>query len=123
MRSDFALIDLVSQRDAVRKLLRGIDTAKRIANQKPLAGWGNKPLVAAARTDERAAIEKWVHGATMTTFHYCGTCRMGDDESSPVDARLKPVKNILALNSALLRRALDGHTAAHLSSLGIRIRL
>ena len=82
-------MNFLSEQEDMDTMLRGVDTAKRIAGQKPLAGWGNKPLAAAARTDEREAIEKWVRGATMTTFHYCGTCRMGDDESSPVDTRLK----------------------------------
>lgn len=25
----------------------------------------------------------------MSTFHFCGSCRMGEDENSPVDTRLR----------------------------------
>jgi choline dehydrogenase len=70
-------------------LLRGVDMAKQIIGQKRFKQWGNAPLGKAGRTDDRQAIEKWVHAAAMTTFHYCGTCRMGDDEAAPVDTQLK----------------------------------
>ena len=37
MQPDFVLIDLVSQRDAVRELLRGVDTASKL---EWIASWG-----------------------------------------------------------------------------------
>lgn len=70
-------------------MLEGVTTARRIANQNALSAWGNMPLAGGARTSDRGKVRSWIHKATMTTFHYCGTCRMGDDATAPVDTRLR----------------------------------
>lgn len=88
---DQALIDprYFDDPEDLETLLQGIDIAKQIASQKRFAGWGNTALVAAGRSDDRQTIERWAKGATMTTFHYCGTCSMGDGDTAPVDTRLR----------------------------------
>lgn len=68
-------------------MLAAVAKARGIAAQPPLAG--SKPLSAGARTSNRDKVWKWVTAATMTTFHYCGSCRMGDGDDSPVDTRLR----------------------------------
>ena len=73
----------------MQTMLEGVALAKRIANQNALSQWGNTRLAGAARTASQDRIRKWIHKATMTTFHYCGTCRMGDDSGAPVDSRLR----------------------------------
>lgn len=68
-------------------LLAAVDRAKSIAAQPTLAG--ARPLSAGAKTADPASVWKWVTAATMTTFHFCGSCRMGEDEASPVDTQLR----------------------------------
>lgn len=77
-------------------LLAGIDKAKAIAGQPQL---GAKPLSAGGKTPVRERIWKWATAATMTTFHFCGSCRMGDDADSPVDTCLR-VKGVHRLRVA-----------------------
>ncbi|MCW0182265.1 MAG: GMC family oxidoreductase [Zavarzinia sp.] len=67
----------------------GIVKARDIAARAPLARAGVRPLSAGARPVSGARLWRWLAGATMTTFHFCGTCRMGDDADSPVDTRLR----------------------------------
>ncbi|MDX1695155.1 MAG: GMC family oxidoreductase [Ketobacteraceae bacterium] len=67
----------------------GVTLAKRIASQQALAEWGNTPLSGGARSASDVKIRRWIKSATMTTFHYCGTCRMGEDPGAPVDTRLR----------------------------------
>ncbi|PWR24320.1 GMC family oxidoreductase [Zavarzinia aquatilis] len=67
----------------------GIARARDIAARGPLARAGAKPLSAGAKPVAGASLWRWLAGATMTTFHFCGTCRMGEDADSPVDTRLR----------------------------------
>jgi choline dehydrogenase-like flavoprotein len=39
-----------------------------------------------ARTDKQ--VQDFIEGNLMTTFHYAGTCRMGEDKASVVDLEL-----------------------------------
>lgn len=40
----------------------------------------------------------------MTTFHFCGTCRMGEDADSPVDTklRLKGFTNVRVADASVM---------------------
>jgi len=66
-----------------------IAKARDIAGRPSLDAAGARPLSAGARPVPDKALWKWLSAATMTTFHFCGTCRMGEDAASPVDSRLR----------------------------------
>lgn len=76
-------------------LVAGVEKAHQLAQQAPLQQWGNRCLVSAvtakkrSKLEKRTKLEKWIKGATMTTFHYCGTCAMGESDNAPVDTRLR----------------------------------
>lgn len=85
-------------------LINGVLKAQEIAAQESFKRWGNRALSLAGRTQSREAIRKWIHGATMTTFHFCGSCRMGEDEQSPVDVKLrvKGVRNLRVADASIM---------------------
>jgi choline dehydrogenase-like flavoprotein len=70
-------------------LIAGVKLARQIAAAPALAAWGNKELGPGPRRTSDAALGKWIRDNLMTTFHFCGTCRMGEGESAPVDTRLR----------------------------------
>ncbi|RLU01695.1 MAG: FAD-binding protein [Ketobacter sp.] len=80
-------------------LLSGVEMAKTIASQTEMVQWGNQGMVQATKTDNPKQVAEWIKGATMTTFHFCGTCSMGEDSDSPVDTQLR-VKGIEGLRVA-----------------------
>lgn len=88
---DAALIDLAYYRHPsdLATLRAGVETAKTLARQPGMEEWGNKGLVQATKTDNPQMVERWIKQATMTTFHYCGSCSMGEDDVSPVDTELR----------------------------------
>lgn len=118
-------------------LVAGVYKARELANQQPLKEWGNQCLVGAVTSNKpnaRQKLERWIKGATMTTFHYCGTCAMGADEDSVVDTELRvrgvkglriadasvmPVTPVSALNAPSMMigyRAAEFIIAAHKST-------
>lgn len=85
-------------------LVLGVQKAQDIARQSALQQWGNLGLSKAARSQDTDAIKQWIKGAAMTTFHYCGTCRMGEDAHSPVNPRLqlKGIRNLRIADASVI---------------------
>ncbi|PTU30075.1 hypothetical protein CJD38_16135 [Stenotrophobium rhamnosiphilum] len=85
-------------------LLAGIAKARQIAEQPALAQAGAKPLSLGGTNASEEKIWKWATAATMTTFHFCGSCRMGDDVDSPVDTKLrvKGLRNVRVADASVM---------------------
>lgn len=70
-------------------MIRGVERARRIAAASPLAAWGNRELMPGPLGRSRDGLASWIRKNLMTTYHYAGTCAMGDAPGSVVDARLR----------------------------------
>jgi len=70
-------------------LVAGVKIGRRIAASPPLRAWGNAELGPGARRRGDEAIARWIRKNVMTTYHFCGTCRMGPEPLAPVDTRLR----------------------------------
>jgi choline dehydrogenase len=70
-------------------MVRGVEIARSIAAAGPLREWGSNELMPARLGAERSALEQWIRKNVMTTYHYAGTCAMGDAASSVADDRLR----------------------------------
>ncbi|MCB9663754.1 MAG: GMC family oxidoreductase [Alphaproteobacteria bacterium] len=80
-------------------LRRGVHRARAIATGAPLQAWGNRELFPGPLGRSEAALDAWIASNLMTTYHFAGTCRMGDDEASVVDAQLR-VRGVQGLRVA-----------------------
>lgn len=101
-------------------MVRGVELARSIAGATPLAGWGSRELVPGPTGRSRAGVERFIRSNVMTTYHYAGTCRLGEvvDRRLRVrgvrglrvaDASVIPVTPVAALNAPSM---LIGHRAA-----------
>ncbi len=70
----------------MQTLLRGVDRAREIAASHPLPGFGNQELIPGPLQRD---TEQWARKNVMTTYHYAGTCRMGEGEGAVVDTKLR----------------------------------
>lgn len=74
----------------IETMLRGVQLARNVAETPHLEQWGNTELFPGPVLGRsRKALEQWIRGNVMTTYHFSGTCRMGEDEDSVVDERLR----------------------------------
>jgi choline dehydrogenase len=96
-----ALIDpaYFSHPEDMRTMVEGVKLGRRIAGGSELASFGNRPLLPPQRALSDQAIQRFVEGNAMTTFHYAGTCRMGSDAGSVVDTALR-VRGVTGLRVA-----------------------
>ena len=98
---DQALIDPANYRHPadIETLLSGVEMAKAIAQQDEMVQWGSRGLVQANRYRQPDKVVGWIKRATMTTFHFCGSCAMGEAAEHPVDTQLR-VKGVTGLRVA-----------------------
>jgi len=84
-------------------MVRGVALARRIAGSPALVEWGNRELIPGSFIKESQHIERFLRNNVMTTYHYAGTCRMGDGSSqgcgSVVDEKLR-VRGVAGLRIA-----------------------
>jgi choline dehydrogenase len=73
----------------LQTMLKAVRLARKIARSEPLKAWGNRELEPSAKIESDAALGKWIGKNLITTYHYAGTCSMGDDVGSVCDRRLK----------------------------------
>lgn len=85
-------------------MVAGITRARALAAKPPLHAAGARPLSTGAKPVSGRKLWRWIHGATMTTFHFCGSCRMGPDDDSPVDAslRVKGLANVRIADASVV---------------------
>lgn len=103
---DQALIDLGYYSDPAdaRTLAAAIEFANKIATQPELQVWGSRLMSRAALSKHAGRARKWMNNATMTTYHYCGTCAMGDSPESPVtpDLKLRGLINVRIADASVI---------------------
>lgn len=89
--SDPAVIDLAyfNNPTDMETMINGVELAKKIGAHEGLKAWGNRLMAPPTRSSKREVLKKWIINTSMTTFHYCGTCTMGEQEDAPVDTQLK----------------------------------
>ena len=70
-------------------MLKGVDRARRIAGAPPLEAFGNREIFPGPLGRSREDVEVWIRKNVMTTYHYAGTCAMGESPASVADERLR----------------------------------
>ncbi|MEM9195438.1 MAG: GMC oxidoreductase, partial [Myxococcota bacterium] len=58
------------------------------AGEPMLQGWNGAELSPGPGVTLRDDLAEFIAKNAMTTYHFAGTCRMGDDSTAPVDPEL-----------------------------------
>jgi len=74
--------------DDIKALMKGIDLCRSLGNASAMRPWVKREVAPGRDLDDAAKADFIRNGAT-TFFHQVGTCRMGKDDASVVDAQLR----------------------------------
>lgn len=95
-------------------MLEGIRMTREIFAGAPMAPYAGEEFAPGGQVDGRAALEDYVRRKAETIYHPVGTCRMGPDERSVVDAQLR-VRGTLGLrvvDASIMPTLVSGNTNA-----------
>ena len=104
----------LSHPEDMRCMCDGVRLARRIGETRPLADYnaGEISPTRDIRSDEE--IDAWVRASANTIFHPVGTCRMGADDSSVVDAelRVRGIDRLRVADASVMPDIVGGNTSA-----------
>lgn len=85
-------------------MLAGVVRARELAGAPSLRGFGNRELIPGGRKRTNEAVQKWIEKNAMTTYHFAGTCRMGDDDDAVVtpDLRVRGVTGVRIADASVV---------------------
>ena len=92
---------LAAEREKIDRLNAELAQAQRSQSntQQEMKEWGAFSMGPGGKSKKPSTIKNFVEKSTMTTYHFCGTCKMGETEDAPVDSQLR-VKGIEGLRVA-----------------------
>jgi choline dehydrogenase len=70
-------------------MVKGVEHARRLARSGALGAWGSRELMPGPLTRSPEAVARWVAKNAITTYHFAGTCSMGEHEAAVCDPRLR----------------------------------
>lgn len=99
--------DIVTLTSACRLLQRVLATA-------PMRRYGCEPLEPGPAVSSDADWVEYLRASCVLAYHYAGTCRMGPDNASVVDASLavRGVRGLRVADNSIMPRLVSGNTAA-----------
>lgn len=111
--------NLLSQEEDIKKLLWGLKKAKEVMDQSPLKQYhqGNVYLPRDFRED---ALERHLRKSLETLYHPVGTCKMGQDDASVVDEKLRlhGIKGLRIADASIMPTIISGNTNAACIMIG-----
>jgi len=97
-----------------RVMVEGLKIARRIAQAAPLAGYVVREEFPGPQVKSDAELLEVVRQSGETVFHPTSTCRMGADERSVVDSRLRVrgVAGLRVVDASVMPAVVSGNTNA-----------
>jgi len=98
----------------VDRLVAGLELAREIAESGPLDRYRGGGLLPSPAAEDRAALASYVRETCETLYHPVGTCRMGADPDSVVDAGLcvRGVEGLRVVDASVMPTVPRGNTNA-----------
>ena len=105
----------------VKALIRGIELCREIGNSSVMKPYAKREVMPGA-LDAKSMVE-FLKNAAGTYFHESGSCKMGRDEMSVVDAKLSVngVEGLSIADASIMPRVSTGNTMAPTVIIGERM--
>jgi len=100
--------------DDMARMVRGFRLMRDILRQPALRGLGGQEQARSAGARSDAEIEAFIRRFADTIYHPVGTCRMGSDALSVVDAELRVhgLQGLRVVDASIMPRIVGGNTNA-----------
>lgn len=104
---------LSDQRD-LEVLIKAAKLTRRILTSEPLAAFRDQEMYGVHENMTDAEWEKHIRARADTIYHPVGTCKMGDDEMSVVDSKLRVhgLEGLRIVDASIMPTLISGNTNA-----------
>jgi choline dehydrogenase-like flavoprotein len=111
--------DFLGHEDDLRAAVAAVRAVREVMAQPSLAAVIEEELDPGPAVQSDAEIAEWAKRAVTTMWHPVGTCRMGGDARSVVDARLKVrgVDGLRVIDASIMPNITSGNTNAPTQAL------
>ncbi len=103
-------------------IVKGIQIARKIALTEPLKSQITEEFSPGREIafDDEAGTLEWARQTAVTIYHPTGTCKMGTDQMSVVDPRLKVhgIRGLRVADASIMPRITSGNTNAPAIMIG-----
>jgi choline dehydrogenase len=105
---------LLSHPDDVDTLLRGLKIGRQVTRAASFARYRALEVQPGQEAQSDAALNDYLRRAAATVHHPCGSCRMGPDALSVVDAqlRVRGIESLRVADASVFPRLVGGNTNA-----------
>lgn len=114
---------LLEQEEDVDTLVRGVEKVRQIMQSEPIASLLKKETMPGGHVATEPALRDYVRANTEITYHFSGTCRMGTDAASVVDAemRVRGTENLYVADASIMPDLISGNTNAVCMMIGKKL--
>jgi len=115
-----AQFNYLSTRDDEETMVAGVKMARKLAASRSLSPYVADEYRPGASVQSDDEVLGFIRESATTIFHPVGTCRMGADEASVVDPRLKVrgLKGLRIVDASVMPILLSGNTNAGAIAIG-----
>jgi choline dehydrogenase len=94
--------------------------AREIATQRPIADHIAEEIQPGPKVQSDDEILDFIRATGATTFHYVGTCKMGNDDMSVVDEKLRVhgIRNLRIADASIMPTIVSGNTSVPCMMIG-----
>jgi choline dehydrogenase len=112
-----------AERQDLDDMIATVRQARDIVAQPSLAKYARAELNPGPSVQTDAEIEAWIRTATGTSYHPCGTCRMGVDDDAVVDSegRVKAVSGLRVVDASIMPKVITGNLNAPVMMMAEKI--
>ncbi len=88
----------------VEELKAGIVLSRELLRQPALSRFAGTELIPGENVSSEEELESWLRETCHSSYHPCGTCRMGDDEMAVVDSecRVNGVEGLRVADASIM---------------------
>ncbi len=101
-------------------IVAGLHLTRRLAATSALSRWIESEFVPGSQAQGDAAMLEFARATGITIYHPSGTCRMGEDDASVVDSRLRlrGVAGLRVADASVMPTVVSGNTNAACIMIG-----
>jgi choline dehydrogenase len=105
----------------IDRMMDGLQKARELGEMSALAPWRDGEILPGPESDDEA-LQTYLRASVASYFHPVGTCRIGTDEDSVVDPRLRVhgVEGLRVVDASVMPSIVSGNTNATVLAIAER---